>query len=227
MFQLSISDRGAFPELGVCLEVICIISAVFHVQSTFMGSNPENWVQPTLNECFALKSQLNGMSPVREATIRPRGMLTSAVTGQRPKYPSKEKFNDKRVHGWTSLDRWARLALCGGFLNDEDPEGRDLAADTIGYLLGYAHLTNTRSLALIGDPSEMAYEILFSFSSPAEKKKFLDLVRSNDDLGGEYIDNDLLQPVKDEIRNARPLAAELPQTALTRALIGCNYCLQL
>jgi hypothetical protein len=24
------------------------------------------------------------------------------------------------------------------FPNDEDPEGRDLAADTIGYLLGYA-----------------------------------------------------------------------------------------
>jgi hypothetical protein len=24
------------------------------------------------------------------------------------------------------------------FLNDDDPEGPDLAADTIGYLLGYA-----------------------------------------------------------------------------------------
>jgi len=105
------------------------------------------------------------------------------------------------------------------FLNDEDPEGRDLASDTIGYLLGYAHLTNTRSLALLGDPSEMAYEILFSFSSPAKKKRFLDLIRSNDELGNEYINNDLIQPVKDEIRMARPLARVLPQTALTRALL--------
>jgi hypothetical protein len=116
---------------------------------------------------------------------------------------------------WIDEPDW----LCAfEFLNDEDPEGRDLAVDTIGYLLGYAHLTNTRSLALIGDPLEMAYEILFSFSSPTEKKRFLDLIRSNDDLGSEYID-DLLQPVKEEIRDARPLAAVLPQTALTRALL--------
>jgi hypothetical protein len=81
---------------------------------------------------------------------------------------------------WINEPDW----LCAvEFLNDEDPEGRDLAADTIGYLLGYARLTNTRSLALLGDPSEMAYEILFSFSSPEEKKRFVDLIRSNDDLG--------------------------------------------
>jgi hypothetical protein len=49
--------------------------------------------------------------------------------------------------------------------------------------------------------------------------RFLDLIRSNDDLGSEYINYDLIQPVKDEIRNARPLAAVLPQTALTRALL--------
>lgn len=64
----------------------------------------------------------------------------------------------------------------------------------------------------------MAYEILFSFPSPSEKKRFLDLIRSNDELGNEYIDNDLTQPLK-EIRDARPLAAVLPKTALTRALL--------
>jgi hypothetical protein len=116
---------------------------------------------------------------------------------------------------WINEPDW----LCAWeFLNDDDPEGRDLAADTIGYLLGYARLTNTRSLALIGDPEEMVYEILFSFSSPAEKERFLGLIRSNDDMGTEYIDNDLLKPVKEEIRDARPLAAVLPQAALTRAL---------
>lgn len=105
------------------------------------------------------------------------------------------------------------------FLNDEDPEGRDLAAGTTGYLLGYAHLTNTRSLAPLGDPSEMAYGILFSFSSPVEKKRFLDLIGSNDDLGSDYIDYDLVQLAKEEIRDAQPLARVLPQRALTRALL--------
>jgi hypothetical protein len=117
---------------------------------------------------------------------------------------------------WIDEPDW----LCAfEFLNDEDPESRDLAADTIGYLLGYARLTNTRSLALIGDPSELAYEILFSFSSPTEKKRFLDLIRSNDELGNEYVDNDLIEPVKEEIRDARPLAAVLPKAALTRSLL--------
>src|SRR3954469_4327892 len=109
---------------------------------------------------------------------------------------------------WIDEPDW----LCAvEFLNDEDPESRNLAADTIGYLLGYAHLTNTRSLALVGDPEMMAYEILFSFSCPAAKAKFLDFIRSNHELGNEYIANDLIQPVKDEIRDAQPLAAVLPQ----------------
>jgi hypothetical protein len=123
---------------------------------------------------------------------------------------------------WIDEPDW----LCAWeFLNDEDPEGRDLAADTIGYLLGYAHLTNTRSLALIGDPDEMAYEILFSFSSPAEKERFLGLIRSNNELGTEYIENDLVQPVKDEIRIAQPLAKVLPEAALMRALwVATSIC---
>ncbi|HEX4030549.1 MAG TPA: hypothetical protein VHX20_09300, partial [Terracidiphilus sp.] len=108
-------------------------------------------------------------------------------------------------------------------LNDADPESRDLAADTIGYLLGYSQLTNTRSLALIGDPELMAYKILFSFSSPAEKARFLDFIRSNDQLGNEYIVNDLIEPVKEEIRDAQPLAAVLPQSALARALMVATF----
>jgi hypothetical protein len=96
---------------------------------------------------------------------------------------------------WIDEPDW----LCAvEFLNDEDTEGRDLAADTIGYLWGYARLTNTRSLALLGDPSADAYEILFSFPTPQEKTRFLEMVRSNDELGSDYIDTDLLRPTLDE-----------------------------
>jgi hypothetical protein len=123
---------------------------------------------------------------------------------------------------WINEPDW----LCAvEFLNDEDTEGRDLAADTIGYLLGYARLTNTRSLALLGDPSAEAYEILFSFSTPEEKARFLEMVRSNDDLGSDYIDTDLLRPTLDEIREARPIAAVLPQQVLVRAsLLAAVIC---
>jgi hypothetical protein len=56
------------------------------------------------------------------------------------------------------------------FLPTDNPEARLFAADIIGYLVGYANLTNTSSLALLGDPDASAYELLFSFSSPEEKR---------------------------------------------------------
>jgi hypothetical protein len=98
------------------------------------------------------------------------------------------------------------------------------AGDIIGYLVGYANLTNTRSLALLGDPDAGAYELLFSFSSPEEKSEFLNLVRSNEDMGNDYI-SELTPPTPEEIRNARPQATVLPQDALTHAmLIAATLC---
>jgi len=64
------------------------------------------------------------------------------------------------------------------FLPTDNPEARLFAADIIGYLVGIANLTNTRSLVLLGDPDAGAYELLFSFSSSEEKNEFLNLVRS-------------------------------------------------
>jgi len=109
-------------------------------------------------------------------------------------------------------------------LPTDNPEARLFAADIIGYLVGYANLTNTRSLALLGDPDASAYELLFSFSSREEKNEFLNLVRSNQDMGNDYI-IELTPPTTEEIRNARPLATVLPHDALTHAmLIAATLC---
>jgi len=110
------------------------------------------------------------------------------------------------------------------FLPTDNPEARLFAADIIGYLVGYANLTNTRSLALLADPDASAYELLFSFSSREEKSEFLNLVRSNEDMGNDYI-TELTPPTTEEIRNARPLATVLPHDALTHAmLIAVTLC---
>ena len=86
-------------------------------------------------------------------------------------------------------------------------------------------MTNTRSLALVGDPDANAYELLFSFSSSEEKKQFLELVRSNPDMGNDYIENDLLSPTTEEIKDARPFAMVLPQDVLNHAgLITATLC---
>ena len=107
------------------------------------------------------------------------------------------------------------------FLPTDNPEARLFATDIIGYLVGYANLTNTRSLAIL---TPALNELLFSFSSPEEKNEFLNLVRSNEDMGNEYI-IELTPPTTEEIRNARPLATVLPHDVLTHAmLIAVTLC---
>ena len=116
---------------------------------------------------------------------------------------------------WQYENNW----LCTiEFLPGDDPEGRLFGADIVGYLFGYAQLTNTRVLALVGDPDASAYELLFSFSSPEEKSEFLNLVRANEGMGTDYV-VEFTPPTADEIRNARPLATVLPQDALTHAML--------
>jgi hypothetical protein len=116
---------------------------------------------------------------------------------------------------WQDEDDWHCTIE---FLPGDDPEGRLFGADIVGYLVGYAQLTNTRVLALIGDPDASAYEFLFSFSSPEEKKEFLDLVRSNEDMGNDYI-SESTPPTTEEIRNARPLATVLQHDAFIHAML--------
>jgi hypothetical protein len=90
---------------------------------------------------------------------------------------------------WQGEDRW----LCTvEFLPSNDPEGREFLPDIVGYLLGYAQLTNARALALVGDPEAGAYELLVSFSTPGDKDQFLDLVCSNEEMGSDYIENDFM-----------------------------------
>jgi hypothetical protein len=104
------------------------------------------------------------------------------------------------------------------FLPEDDPEDRAHGAEVIGYYLGYAHLTDTRTLALVGDPVGHAYELLFSFSSPEGKQEFLRLLRSNDIT--EY-DDELTPsvPTLEEIRDAQPIAAVLPEDVVRHANI--------
>ena len=131
------------------------------------------------------------------------------------------KHKDDFESYWQDEKDWLCIVE---FLPTDNSETRLFAADIVGYLVGYANLTNTRSLALLGDPDASAYEFLFSFSSPEEKNEFLNLVCSNEDMGNDYI-TELTPPTTEEIRNARPLATVLPHDVLTHAmLIAVTLC---
>jgi hypothetical protein len=117
------------------------------------------------------------------------------------------------------IGRMEKAWLCTvEFLPADDPR-LEPTADIVGCLFASAHLTTTRSLALLGDADAYAYEILFSFASPEEKRQFLDLIRANEDLGNDYSENDFMLPTNEEIRNPRPLQTILPEDVLIRAVL--------
>ena len=110
------------------------------------------------------------------------------------------------------------------FLPTDDPEARMFASDIIGYLFGYAHLTNTRSLALVGDPDANAYELLFSFASSEKKEKSLEPVRSNLNMGNDYIETDLLSPTTED-QGCSPTCDGPTQDVLNHAtVIAAGLC---
>jgi hypothetical protein len=58
----------------------------------------------------------------------------------------------KRKHDFEPYWQDEKDWLCTvGFLPTDDPEARLYSADIIGYLVGYADLSNSRALALLGD----------------------------------------------------------------------------
>ena len=93
--------------------------------------------------------------------------------------------------------------LCTVEFNPEDNgEARLFATEIIGRQFGYAQATNTGALALVGDADANAYELLFSFASSEDKEQFLHLVRTDEDMGNGYIENDFMSPTAEEIRNS-------------------------
>ena len=87
------------------------------------------------------------------------------------------------------------------------------------------HRRQTRALAFVGDADASAYELLFSFASSEGKEQLLHLVRTNEDVGNDYIEDDCRSPPAEEIRNARPIGTVLPPDVVNRiALIAATLC---
>jgi hypothetical protein len=115
---------------------------------------------------------------------------------------------------WDDKDDWIVLVE---FLRRDDAEDRARGAEAIGYMFAYAQMTDTRMLALLGDPKQDAYELLFSFSSPDNKAEFLRLLKSNDATDCE--DSEILVPNQAEIKAAQPIARVLPEDVMRQATI--------
>jgi hypothetical protein len=119
----------------------------------------------------------------------------------------------------TQMD-WLRTVE---FIPEDNGEVRLFATEIIGHLFGYAQATNTRALALVGDADANAYELLFSFASSEDKEQFLHLVRTDEDMGNDYIENDFMSPMAEEIRRARPFGMVLPPDVVNHvALIAAT-----
>jgi len=121
---------------------------------------------------------------------------------------------------WRNEDDWIVLIE---FLRSDD-EDRARGAEAIGYMLAFAQMTDTRMLALVGDPKADAYGLLFSFSSPVNKAEFLRLLQANDATACEEFE--ILVPDRAEIEAAQPIGRVLPEdvvqqvTAMAAMLFG-------
>lgn len=115
---------------------------------------------------------------------------------------------------WAEENYWIVLV---SFLPRHHPEVLTRATEAIGYMLAYAQITDTRMLALSGDPQGDAYELLFSFSSPKNKAEFLHLLQSNRKTTFE--DEEILVPTRREIEAAQPIALVLPEDVMRQVTI--------
>jgi hypothetical protein len=115
---------------------------------------------------------------------------------------------------WSEESDWIVLTE---FLRKDDAEDRVRGTEAIGYMFAYSQMTNTRMLALVGDPKEDAYELLFSFSSPVNKAEFLRLLQSNDATACEEFE--ILVPDASEIQAAQPIARVLPADVMRQVTV--------
>jgi hypothetical protein len=115
---------------------------------------------------------------------------------------------------WGNEDDWLVVIE---FLHRDDDEDRARGTEAIGYMFAFAQMTDTRMLALVGDPQADAYELLFSFSSPANKAEFLRLFQSNDETRCE--EDMILVPRQDEIEAAQPIARVLPADVMRQVTV--------
>jgi hypothetical protein len=115
---------------------------------------------------------------------------------------------------WRNEEDWLVVIE---FLRRDDEEDRVRGTEAIGYMFAFAQMTDTRMLALVGDPQADAYELLFSFSSPANKAEFLRLFQANEETRCE--DDMILVPRQDEIDAAQPIALVLPADVMREVTV--------
>jgi hypothetical protein len=115
---------------------------------------------------------------------------------------------------WSEEKDWIVLVE---FLPRHNAEDRVLVTEAIGHMLAYAQMTDTRMVALLGDPEADAYELLFSFNSPKNKAEFLHLLRTSEVTSTE--DELILIPDQDEINAAQPIASVLPEEVFREVIL--------
>jgi hypothetical protein len=109
---------------------------------------------------------------------------------------------------WLDEPDW--LVAIAMLPNDEPEESILPDLNWIGNLCAFAQVTNTRMLALVGDPDVPTYELLFSFTSEENKQHFLELVKL-DGYADPEEENTFTVPERSEIADARPVGMVFPE----------------
>ena len=109
---------------------------------------------------------------------------------------------------WADETDWL-VTLCVLPEDGDDDENLE-ELNWIGRLFGFAQFTNSRILALVGDPDLPTYEVLFSFDSSEHRQQFRQLVR-DDGYADPDEEGTFMVPTANEIRGARPIGLVFPE----------------
>lgn len=122
------------------------------------------------------------------------------------------KFASPNRPFWMDEPDWL---ACVEYLPVDEPDILAQNSTALGYLFACAHLTNTRVLCQVGDPVGHGYEFFFSFDSPENRERFLDMVKQHEYfawLGKE--DFPFQVPECQELAGLHPLSAVLPEAVI-------------
>lgn len=115
---------------------------------------------------------------------------------------------------WINEKDWLCLLRS---LREYDGDERNNGVNIIAFFLWYSQMTNTRMLALVSEKRRHSYELLFSFTSQDNKRRFFGLLQSNKIT--QVASDQIFVPTEDEIRDARPLATVLPKDVVQQLVV--------
>jgi hypothetical protein len=123
--------------------------------------------------------------------------------------------DDQWVAFWLEERDWLVEVV---MVPDDNPEDAAIVLEWIGRVYAFSMATNTRMLAMIGDPDIPSYELWFSFDTENEKQQFLQFIREDGYADPDEENSFQAPPDLADIPRLQMITKVLPEHQLNRIM---------